>query len=426
MIFRKIIGTFSNKLLSTLLSFVLVVVSSQILGASGKGEISLFIANIVLVLHFGNLISGTSIVYLTPRIKPILLLIPAYLWCFVTSVGVSMFLYIMGYANSEWIIHLIILSFLYNLLSTNYMVILGQERIKIYNILTLLVVILTLLFFVTAFYLNPKLLPIDYIKGLYFAYGVVLLLSILAIHKEYTYFSFSEIKNVLHKMIKSGFTAQLSNIITFVNYRFSYYILNDLFDTAVVGVFSVGVAISEAMWLMSKSIALVQYTKIVNETNLNNAQKMTFKMAKLSFWVTLSFLFIVMMMPDIFYSFLFGKEFIDVKYVIYALSLGVISIATSTTFSHYFGGIGKFNVANISSTIGLFFTLTLTYFLSVKYGMIGAGISASISYFTSAVYLYYKFNKITHFTLKDLIPTRNDFISVKNHFYNKTKGFFSL
>ena len=50
-----------------------VIMTSRYLGAAGKGQISLFIANIVMVQHVGNLISGGSLVYLTPRIKPMIL-----------------------------------------------------------------------------------------------------------------------------------------------------------------------------------------------------------------------------------------------------------------------------------------------------------------------------------------------------------------
>ena len=413
MLLDKIIGTFSNKLLATIASFLLVVFSSQILGASGKGEISLFIANIVFVQHIGNLISGTSLVYLTPRVKPILLLIPSYIWSVVSCVSISSLLWILGYVEDDWFKHLIILSTLYNLLSTNYMILLGREKVKVYNYLTLLVIIFTLGYFGFSHYVLKLSSPLDYVMALYTAYGFILFVSFISIRKEFTSFSFTDIKAVLNQMIKLGFTAQFSNIITFINYRFSYYILKLIFDDSVVGIFSVGIAISEAMWLMSKSIALIQYTKIVNEEDVVKSQKMTFKMSKLSFWITLVFVLVAFLLPDVFFSQLFGAEFIESKYVIYAMSLGIVSIAVSTTFSHYFGGVGKFSINNNASIVGLIFTIGLTYFMAKEYGMIGAGISASISYFASAVYLYFKFKKESNYGLMELIPTKSDFISLK-------------
>ena len=416
MLLKKIIGTFSNKLVATIVSFLLVVFSSRVLGAAGKGEISLFIANIVLVQHVGNLISGTSLVYLTPRVKTILLLVPSYIWCIITGVGMSSLLYYLGFVSSDWLIHLMILSTVYNLLTTNYMILLGREKVSIYNYLTLFVVIITLCYFLFSHYVLHFSTSLDYVKGLYLAYGTIWLISIVSIRKEFSFFTFKDMKEVMKEIINLGFKAQFSNIITFINYRFSYYVLDELFDESVVGVFSVGVAISEAMWLMSKSIALIQYTKIVNEKDKLKSQKMTFNMSKMSFWITILFVVIVLLLPDIFISTLFGEEFIDSKLVIYSLSVGIVSIAYSTTFSHYFGGLGAFQVNNNAAIIGLFFTLLLTYFLAKEYGIVGAGISASISYFASACYLYFKFKKESGYSLLTLIPTIEDVRNIKSYF----------
>ena len=416
MIFKTIIGTFSNKLLTTFLSFILVVLTSRFLGASGKGEISLLIANLVLVMHFANLISGTSIVYLTPRIKPVLLLVSSYIWCTFTSFVIVFLLYFFNLLNPSWVVHLFKLSLIYNLISTNYMILLGREKVKIYNRLTLFVVILTIIGFLFSFFVLEVKNPDSYIYGLYFSYVLIFLFSLFSIRKEFAFFNFSELNEAINKIVKTGFKAQFSNIITFINYRFSYYVLDLLFDSAKVGVFSVGVAISEAMWLMSKSIALVQYTKIVNEEDIKKAQNMTFLMAKFSFWITLCFIGIMILIPDGFYGLVFGEEFIQSKYVIYSLSFGILSIAVSTTFSHYFGGIGKFQINNIASLVGLFFTLSLTYFMSEKYGMIGAGLSASLAYFFSFLYLFYRFRKESNFNLAILIPTKEDFKLIKEKY----------
>jgi len=412
--FKRIAGTFSNKLVATFVSFLIVVLSSRYLGASGKGQISLFIANIVMVQHIGNLVSGGSLVYLTPRMKPIILLIPSYIWSVLSSFLVVGILYVSNLVLKEFVIDLIILSTLNNLVTTNYMILLGKEQVKKYNGLTLLYAIITFLYLVYSFLIINNREVSKYIEALYISYSVVLVLSFVYLRKEFIWVRFSEFKEAINRIVKLGFTAQFSNIISFINYRFSYYVLVAKFSDSVLGVYSIGVALSEALWLMSKSIALIQYTKIVNEEDKKVSQQLTFSMAKVSFWITLIMLIGLSIVPEPFFRFVFGWEFGDAKQVIYALGFGVLSISISTTFAHYFGGIARYDINNKASIVGLIVTLSLTHILIDYFGMIGAGVSTSLAYLASGVYQYFMFRKESGFQLSMLFPNKSDLQKVKN------------
>ena len=88
---KSILGNFSVRFSSAIFNLLIAVLVSQFLGAAGKGEQSLILASITIVLLFHNLVSGASIIYLASRLNPQKLLIVSYLW----TITVSFFSYLL-------------------------------------------------------------------------------------------------------------------------------------------------------------------------------------------------------------------------------------------------------------------------------------------------------------------------------------------
>ncbi|RLD34114.1 MAG: hypothetical protein DRI83_08455, partial [Bacteroidetes bacterium] len=82
---NKILNTFGTRSLSAVINFLIAIAVSQYLGPEGKGEQGIIIATIAFVLVFSNLVGGATLVYLVPRYKFSLLLLPSYAW----SAGIS-------------------------------------------------------------------------------------------------------------------------------------------------------------------------------------------------------------------------------------------------------------------------------------------------------------------------------------------------
>ena len=64
---KSIVNTLSTKFLSAVFSFLILLITSNYLGSQGRGEISLLIASITIVLLIANFVGGNTLVYLTPR-----------------------------------------------------------------------------------------------------------------------------------------------------------------------------------------------------------------------------------------------------------------------------------------------------------------------------------------------------------------------
>ena len=395
------------------LNFLVVVITAQALGAAGRGEIGIFGANLALVLLINGLIGGTGLTYLTPRTNIYQLLVPSYAWAFVSCALVSGGIFLAGQTTpgQEW--HLFFQSLLMAFFTINTTVLLGKEKVTWLNYLYFLQMLLTVLILAGGFMLAAERSVQFYFTALYLANGTVTLISVLLLLRLPDKPDFTGLRGNLRHFFTFGSQAQLSNIITFFNYRLGYYFLNTLADSKAVGIFSVGVSLSEAIWLVGRSLALVQYAKLVNTEDAAEARNLTITLAKLSFVVTLAAVLVLSFIPSDLIRFIFGKEFGAVKSVIWVLGAGIVANGTGMIFSHYFAGKGQYKINNWAAALGLTLTVPGCLFLIPEFGSIGAAMASGAAYILVAAFQVFVFLRQNRVGFSALMPGRRDFLRIK-------------
>jgi O-antigen/teichoic acid export membrane protein len=162
---------------------------------------------------------------------------------------------------------------------------------------------------------------------------------------------------------------------------------------AQLGVFSIVVSISEAVWIISRSLSVIHFSNVINTDDIKQSRKETKVFAKQSLLISILILLIAGLLPATFYQFVFGTEFADVRKFILYLLPGILAIAVSNLYGHYFSGTGKLRILRNKSIIGLIATIILLPILIKKYQLNGVCISLNVSYILSSVYLWYNFHK---------------------------------
>jgi O-antigen/teichoic acid export membrane protein len=410
---KRIIGTLSTKALSAIINFVLVIATANLLGSQGRGEISLFLANVAFIGIISQLIGGTGLVYLASRYNIFQLILPSYLWNFIACVLTSGAITLLGQVPSDLVMHMFVLSVITGTSSIHLKILAGKEEISKFNMIYLLQGILVFIFTLALFYSSHSPQVIHYVYATYVAFIATLILSTVLVWPYINAIHLQGFFPTLKALVTTSITAQFSNVVQFMNYRLSYYFLNHFSDTRSVGVFSIGMSLSESIWLISSSIAFVQYTRIANISDKEEAASMSIKLVKLTFCLCLLAVVPLLLIPTQWYTFIFGADFHQVKLVILTLAPGIIIFATSVIFTHFFSGLGQYNVDNISSSLGLVTTLIGCSVLIPLYGMPGAGIATTLSYCTNFTYLYFRFNRATKFRLSAIIPNKQDLYYLK-------------
>ncbi|MBC7391388.1 MAG: polysaccharide biosynthesis C-terminal domain-containing protein [Opitutaceae bacterium] len=408
---KLVVNTFATKAITAVISLAIVMLTTHVLGPVGRGEITLIAADIGIVLLFIQIIGGPSLVYLVPRANPFHLFICAVIWSFFLPVLLIPFMQLIGIVEHSFFIPLIYICIVFGLSSTCQLMLLSFEQINAYNILTFVQTTLHFLGLGFLFLVVKKTDTQSFIWSLGFCYSITLILGLIILSKFLKITSLVYFFHTAKEAVIKGFNLQAGNLIQFLNYRLSLFFLSSQLSN--LGLFSISLVFAEAIWLFGSSLSLVQYSKISNETNRKESVNISFKLAKISFWVTLICVLVLSFIPEFLYQMVFGIGFSGARYPTLVLCPGILAIGVAMSFSHYFAGIGNFKLNNIAALIGLIIKIPACILLVPEYKEIGAALACTLSYSGSCLYLFYKFSKETGFTISDMILTKQDFANLK-------------
>jgi O-antigen/teichoic acid export membrane protein len=403
----KIAQTFISKALAAVLSFMLVIVTARYGGSAVRGEISLFITNQAVIILFASIVGGPSIVYLTSKVNIRSLFILSYLWAMLSCLAVSLIILYAGFVSYDLYIFLLAISIFSCLFSVNNHFLLGFQKINAFNLMNILQVLITFIVVCYFFLWKENAGIYEYVISLLISYSILFLISLvylLSIKKD----SEGKEDKSWVSYFKTGFTAQLSNLIQFLNYRLSYYFIVLFLSENDLGLFSTCVIISESIWLISGSLATVGYSKISSEKDPRLAGKIILQLFRLNILLTLLPILILVFIPDRFYTYLLGKDFHDMKPVISIMLIGAFIVSVHRIMATYFSGTGKFYINNIASFTGLICNILFLYFFLLNYQLTGAALASTLTYSGIFIYSFYNFRKLTHINLADLKFKRED------------------
>lgn len=409
----KIAGTFTFKLLGAVLNFLIVVLISRFLGPAGKGEASLLIANISMTLLFTGILGGTALIYLTPRLNFYLLLLPAYAASFFICLAAGLAFYFSGLGTAAYCLHLGLLALLLSLFSVNNLVLLAREQVWRHNLLSFLVPLLTGLLLVLLYWLSQPSFG-AYRLALYGSYGALWLLSWYYLCQLPDAFTLAGLGRALQQLGRYGFTGQLANIFAFLNNRLGFYLLRYFISVEAVGLYSVGVSVSEGLWLVGRSIALVQYARIANSRDAVQSARETVRLARLSLWLTVLALLVLLALPASFYQRIFGAGFGPAQKVVLGLSPGIAAVSLGNILIHFFSGLGQYRYNVRAAGLGLALLVPAAWLLIPLYGLWGAALATSLSQLAGAAYLVRAFGLRTGHPCWAFLPRRQDLALLKS------------
>lgn len=393
MIIRQILETSVGKLIATLSSFAMVVLSAHYIGADGVGQISLILLGVTLIHLVSNCVGGPAIVYLLPRHNIFHLVIPSVIWTAVCSLAGSFLISTFHLIHDGYEIDLMLLSFFVAVNAINLNVLLGKELIKPFNIISTLQTVISLLVLFVEFVLLDQ----HTIRAYLFAYyaGVItsLVLSTLFVMPYLEFAKETMNLNVLRDLVKYSPVMQVGTISQLLNYRLSYYFIELFYGTAALGIFSVATQVAESVWIIGRSFATILYARVSNQGDNTDSYDLTYVMLKLVSRITLFLLIVMACLPGSVYDFLFGHGFLVARPIVVILTPGIYFTSLSMIFSHYFSGIGLPVKSMIGSLLGLLVTLILGVFLIPLLGLRGAAITTTASYLVGLIYLFYAYIK---------------------------------
>lgn len=392
---KNILHTLGTRLLTSLLSLALLLITTQWMGAENKGAISLLVLNLSLASIFSGLFGGPSLVYLIPRLPFKHLLALNYAWSALTAALVTGILVGGLLPNQANPIHFFFMALMECLIAAHLMMLLGKEKITAHNAIALLksasVVGLLLYFRSTGVAMDYFAFEDAYAISLIVTF--LLSVGVLIYHRKAYGQQAGSLLNSARESLKYGFLVQVGNVAQLMNYRISLYFIEVLIHPptlalARIGIYSAALQVAEALWQFAKSISTVQYAAVSNlkDEEAEKGLYLSLGLGKLNYSVTAIGITLLCLLPASFYEAVLGTAFGEVRMHLLILAIGIVALSLSNALSHYFAGIGEHRFNTYSSLFGLVLTVALSYPLISSYGTIGAAIAASITYSAQTFY----------------------------------------
>jgi|WetSurMetagenome_2_1015567.scaffolds.fasta_scaffold66231_1 O-antigen/teichoic acid export membrane protein len=386
---KNAILTVFSKSVILIVNFLIVVVTTRLWGTGGRGEIALILSNIAIISILNNITCGSTIVFHAQKeYRENLLIISIFGALAFSFFGAVVFSLTIGFMYFPY---LFVISFLSSLTNSFALYWLGKGQIRLYNLLTTINPVLILVYILLLYFV----IGIADIRAVFYGYyaglGTSLVICVISLVGSAPVKLQRLDTNILMKIVRYGFKNEFNNFIQFLNYRLSYFFIAKWLGLSLLGVFSVAISCAEGVWVISRSMSAIHFSNVVNTQDRKTSIDATRNLARQTFWISLTLLGILTLMPASLFEFVFGDGFGNIRmYVIYLIP-GIIAIAVANLYDNYFTGVGKLNILIMKSFYGLIATIFLLVLLTKSLQLNGVCISLNISYILSFSYLYYRF-----------------------------------
>ncbi|MBU0487807.1 MAG: polysaccharide biosynthesis C-terminal domain-containing protein [Bacteroidetes bacterium] len=411
---KKILNTIFTKLLIAFSSLGMIILVSNELGTIGTGTVSLIVLSITISGIISGFAGGGAAVYLVPRFGGFHVFVASYIWAIASGLLIPLILTVLNLLPSGYSLHIFILSIINGIMLSNQMILIGKERISLANLSALIQSLSTLGVLFVLFTIPEHREILSYIIALYCGYAAGAVSGLLFVLPHIDRKPDASFPALIRQMAKLGFFVQSASVFQILNYRLAYYFIDFWFGRSVLGLFSVAVQVAEGLWIVGKSIALVQYSKISNTDDKQVAAKITISL----FWVstiTTALMTLPLLLPgSSFYTWIFGPEFSEIPSIICYLAPGIVFVAGQTIFSHYFAGLGKHYYNMIAAVTGLAVLASVGAWLIFQFSAQGAAIASTVTYATTFCFQGVLFFKVSKLNFAEFVsPLRKPISSVR-------------
>ena len=379
---RDLISTIFTKSIGLLSSFGLVVLSTHLLGAEGRGYVTLTITDAALLAIFSNILSGSSSMYYLNKFGESKVIITAIVWIlFVSFLGTALLTII--HPTNFWLVFSLSVVLSFNSLVYNQLF--ANQRILKGNLLAISVQAAFFLVLFIVWLFNFSLDWVTYFEIQLVIWSIITLIFIKPLKIELLNL------NEFRAVFIFGFRNELSYMFQFISYRFSYFIIYYQLGIESLGVFGLMIIIAESIWVISRSFSSVSFAKQLVDEGENDSVHRTNQYTRLTFFLSAIALLLLLVIPEYWFLVIFSSEFSGLKSILIVVAPGILAVAASTVIGHYFAAKNRQWVLIFKSFLGLILTCILSPIFISLYGIWGAALAMCFSYLASSFVLFFMY-----------------------------------
>ena len=190
----------------------------------------------------------------------------------------------------------------------------------------------------------------------------------------------------LRKGLFTGLRGQIGNVAAFFNYRLDVFIVNYFLDPVQVGLYALGVAISEALWQIPQAVALALFPRTARTEGTASAQFTCLILRQVFLLSCISGGAVALASP-LAVPLLFGERFIPSIHVIWWILPGTIALSMGKVAASHLTARHKPGRNSLFGAIALAVTVALDFLLIPRMGIAGAALASSVAYLANGMLL---------------------------------------
>jgi O-antigen/teichoic acid export membrane protein len=392
------------------------VLTARAFGPHGRGELSLAIQFVTLVIALGSLGLGPAAAYQAARArwsKPIAfgtstllglllgLVIVGGCYCVILVGGVTL----RGLSATDLALASLAIPFLLAVASIQS-VYQGFRDFREYNRITL----------------AQAALPLPLI-GIAIGFGggvraailatvaaaILLFVAVLASVRRSTPIAWQAKLADVRALASYGLRVHPANVLGYLGYRLDVFLVDGYKGAAAVGLYGAGVVIAEGLWMPSQAVSTALFPTIAAETSEAARRSITPFVARSTLWLTAILGGIVVLAAGPVVEFLYSSRFSASAAVVRILVPGIVLFSAARVLVNDIAARGRPLVNSVIAAANVVCNIALNVVLIPRYGIDGAAWASTVSYSllflaTAAVY-----RRVTHVPLRALIvPARED------------------
>lgn len=372
-----------NRAFGLVSALLLVILNLHFVHVEGQGTIALINFGILIVATLSQFIGGGALIYLIPRIGEHKIALPSIVWI-VISASVT-FLLLLA-LNAPFVGFTLLLGVLQSLFILQQMILLGKEKITMYQIL-LFTQSLSSLSFVALFYFFTNWGIVAFIAGQLASFTLTALIGFYLTASTWKNMRFGLSKNDLTLTAKLGGYAQLGNIFHLGNQRSYLYFLENSGPEGKVytGVFSILMYLAEALWSVVKSLSSILASRVAQTSNFIEHLALTKRYLILGVSTTLFGTICFLLIPNTWLAPFVNYDIAFLKEGFFFLIPGIIANTITVSYAHLFSGRGLHQYNFYSAATGFAVAIGGSMWLIASDQLNGACLAASAAFVTQSI-----------------------------------------
>jgi O-antigen/teichoic acid export membrane protein len=183
-----------------------------------------------------------------------------------------------------------------------------------------------------------------------------------------------------------GISGQAGTLASFFSYRLDVFVVNYFLDASQVGLYSLGVIISEALWQLPAIVATALFPRTARTVDAG-ADNFTCMILRQVSLITIVAALLIALASPVAIPLIFGARFAPSIAVVWWILPGTVALSLGKVVAADLTARGLVNHLPVSAVIGLILTLILDFLLIPRLGIQGAALASSVAYLGSGVYL---------------------------------------